>query len=203
MSLKEKFMKISSIQQQNNQNFRGKLIDKAAKMVIDHPKTTAFLAGASVITQKVVMSGSEAVIGPVMDVGIGKTLTKVAKEEDNRTNESSKAQAIRTFAQATGGTIVGVAVRAVCIGAMTALAACAGGKFAQKVAETVNPENAFDVAQNAKAWGKSLGGALSIFVMLFTNFLIDAPFINKINKWTTDFVNGLGKNKEPQQKEVK
>ena len=148
-------MKINSIQQQNRPNFKGNLIDKAAKLVIDHPKATAFLAGASVITQKVVMSGSEAVIGPAMDVGIGKVLTKVGKEEDNRTNESSKAQAIRTFAQATGGTIVGVAVRAVCIGAMTALAAKAGGKFAQKVAETVNPKNAYDVIQNAKNWGRS------------------------------------------------
>ena len=196
-------MKINNISQQNNRNFKGNLIDKAAKVVIDHPKATAFLAGASVITQKVVMSGSEAIIGPAMDVGIGQALTKIGKEEDNRTNESSKAQAIRTFAQATGGTIVGVAVRAVCIGAITALAANAGGKFAKKVAQTVNPKNAFDVTQNEKAWGKSLGGALSIFVMLFTNFLIDAPFINWINKKTTDFINGLGKNKEPQQKEVK
>ena len=195
-------MKINSINQQNNQNFKGKLIDNTAKMVIDHPKTTAFLAGASVITQKVIMSGSEAVIGPAMDVGIGKVLTKVGKEEDNRTNESSKAQAIRTFAQATGGTIVGVAVRAVCISAMTMLASKAGGNFAAKVAETAGELN-FDKMQNAERWGKSLGGALSIFVMLFTNFLIDAPFINWINKKTTDFVNGLGKNKEPQQKEVK
>lgn len=202
-------MKVNSIQQQpNNQNFKGRIIDKAAKFVIDHPGATAFLAGSSVIAQKVIMSGSEAVIGPAMDVGIGKALTAINDEKDNRTNESSKAQAIRTFAQSTGGTIVGVAVRAVCIGAMTALAAKAGGKIGEKVAETFNsnkidPKEVFKFQENAKAWGKSLGGALSIFVMLFTNFLIDAPFINKINKVTTDFVNGLGKNKEPQQKEVK
>jgi hypothetical protein len=84
------FMKINSINQQSNkQNFRGGLIDKGAQYDIDNPKTTAFLAGASVITQKVIMSSSEAVIGPVMDVGIGHTLTKAANEKDNRTNESS------------------------------------------------------------------------------------------------------------------
>ena len=201
-------MKVNSINQQTNrQNFKGSLIDKGAKFVIDHPKTTAFLAGSSVIAQKVIMSGSEAIIGPAMDVGIGHTLTKVANEKDNRTNESSKAQAIRTFAQATGGTIVGVVVRAVCIGAMTALAMKAGGKMGEEVAKVFNPnkldpKDVFKYQENASAWGKALGGALSIFVMLFTNFLIDAPFINKINKKVTDIVNGLNKDKQPQQKEA-
>ena len=85
---------------------------------------------------------------------------------------------------------------------MTLLASKAGGKMAQKVAETAG-DLAYDKAQNIKAWGKSLGGAFSIFVMLFTNFLIDAPFINKINKKVTDFIDNFEKNKETQQKEAK
>lgn len=210
-------MKINSIQQtnQNNrQNFRGSLADKAAKFIAERPVAVAALAGSSVIAQKVVMSGSEAVIGPAMDVGIGKAITKVTGETDGRTNESSKTQAIRTFAQSVGGTIVGVAVRALCIGASTALIAKVGAKAGEKVAtkasQLINPDK-FDKAKDnfkfqekMSSWGKSVGGAVAIGVMLFTNFIIDAPFINWINKKATDFIDGIGaKKQQKQQKEVK
>ena len=121
-------MKINSVQQQPN--FKGKIFDsigksitdKAGQAIINHPVAVAGLAGSSVIAQKIVMSGSEAVIGPVMDIGIGKAITKITNEKDGRTNQSSKVQAVRTFSQSVGGTIVGVAIRAVCIAG--AVAAC-------------------------------------------------------------------------------
>ena len=54
-------------------------------------------------------------------------------------------------------------------------------------------------------WGKNLGGAIATLVMLVTNFIIDAPFINWINKKATDVVDKFDKNKEQknQEKEVK
>ena len=205
-------MKINSINQQvNKQNFKGgNLCQKATEFITKRPGTVAALAGSSVVAQKVVMSSSEAIVGPLMDVGIGQAITKVTGETDNRTNESSRSQAVRTFAQATGGTIVGVAVRLACIAASTAFVAKKGAELGGKIAEVVNPEklnptklaDKFPFDQKKTAWGKSVGGALAIAVMLVTNFLIDAPFINWINGKVTNFLNDKDEQKK-QAKEVK
>ena len=205
-------MKINSINQQiGKQNFKGgNVYQKAADFITKRPGTVAALAGSSVVAQKIVMSGSEAVVGPLMDVGIGQAITKVTGETDNRTNESSKAQAIRTFAQATGGTIVGVAVRLACIAAATAFVAKKGADLGGKISEVINPEkldpsklkDKFPFDQKKISWGKSIGGALAIAVMLVTNFLIDAPFINWINGKVTNLLNKKDEQKQ-QAKEVK
>lgn len=192
-------MKLNSINNCNSkmQNFRGSLAEKTVKFASKHPEAIAALAGSSVIMQKIVMSGSEAVIGPAMDMGIGKIITDVTKEKDGRTMESSKLQAIRTFSQSVGGTIVGVVIRGLCIAGATALCMGAGGKVGQKLASKISDgsTNKFLQKENAVAWGKSIGGAVAIGVMMFTNFLIDAPFINVINKKVADFCN-KGKNPE-------
>lgn len=208
-------MKINSItQQQNRQSFNGSFKDSAANFLTKHPKAPAFiagLAGSSVIAQKVVMSGSEATIGPAMDIGVGKLITKFTDEKDDRTNQSSKVQAVRTFAQSVGGTITGVIIRGACIAASTAVLAGlgtkAGSKIGQLVSEGLKPEqNLYKYKEKMSAWGKSLGGAIAIGVMMFTNFIIDAPFINWINKKALDFVDGLENKKQEnkaEEKEVK
>lgn len=192
-------MKISSINQQNNQNFKG-----VASWIAKNPKVAASiagLAGSSVVGQKLVMTASEASIGPMMDIGIGKAITNIAKEEDNRTNESSRVQAIRTFSQSVGGTITGVIIRLACIGAMTAACAGLGKKAGSEIGKIISdngkikPENVYDFQENASKWGKNVGGALATAVMLVTNFVIDAPFINWVNKQVTNVVDNFGKNK--------
>lgn len=196
-------MKINSINQQTKQNFKANPIDWAAQKVAKNPSAVAWLAGSSVVAQKIIMSGSEATIGPLMDVGIGRAITKATGETDGRTNESSKVQAIRTFAQSTGGTIVGVIIRLICIGATTALFMKCGEKAGGKIAGIINEKeltkgkDAFLYDENMRKWGKNAGGALATFVMLGTNFLIDAPFINWINKKTTDIINKTGNKKQP------
>lgn len=202
-------MKLNSIQQQHNNTnraFQGKTYDKIAKKLADNPALVGMLAGSSVVAQKIVMSGSEAVIGPMMDVGIGQVITKVTDEKDGRTNDSSKVQAIRTFSQSVGGTIVGVIIRLLAIGATTALFAKFGEKAGGKIADVVNEakkdgkrlfskkENAFLYKDNMEKWGKSVGGAAATLIMLVTNFIIDAPFINFINKKVTDLVNNKSGN---------
>ena len=52
-------------------------------------------------------------------------------------------------------------------------------------------------------WGKTVGGAAATLVMLVTNFIIDAPFINWINKKATEVVDNTGNKKQNQAKEVK
>ncbi|MBR3604957.1 MAG: hypothetical protein IKL52_02895 [Candidatus Gastranaerophilales bacterium] len=200
-------MRINSIQQQNKQNFKGNIFDKATKFIADRPGAVAALAGSSVVAQKIIMSGSEAVVGPVMDIGIGKAITAATDEKDGRTNESSKVQAIRTFSQSVGGTIVGVAIRLACIGACTALFMKFGEKAGGAIAQIVNENNlskkadAYLYQDNMEKWGKNAGGAIATLVMLVTNFIIDAPFINWINKKTTEVVDNVGNKK--QAKEVK
>ena len=200
-------MKINSIQQQN---FKGRLADAATKsvgnLIAEHPVAVAGLAGSSVIAQKIVMSGSEAVIGPVIDIGIGKAITKVAKEKDGRTNQSSKVQAVRTFAQSVGGTIVGVAIRAICIAAAVKGCMTIGSKAGSELGKVLNPDKLSSGAQKYQysekmgAWGKALGGALATVVMLFTNFVVDAPFINWINTKTMEFVTKKPATKNIEQK---
>ncbi len=199
-------MKINSIRQQ--QNFKGGAADAAVNFIAKHQVGIAGLAGASVVAQKIVMSGSEAVIAPMIDVGIGEVITKTTNEKDNRTRQSSKTQAIRTHAQATGGTITGVAIRALCIAASTLLMSKLGEKTGSKIGEMINPEklssskNLYKYQENAAAWGKSIGGAAAIVVMMFTNFLLDIPLVNFINKKITDIVS-KDKNTSKQDKEVK
>ena len=130
-----KNMKIQSINR--NQNFKGFATD----FLMNNQNFVTGLAGSSVISQKVVMSGAEATIGPCMDVAIGKGITKIANEKDGKTNQSSKAQAIRTTSQAVGGTIVGVIIRGACIAAATALFSKVGEKAGGKIAQIINPEN--------------------------------------------------------------
>lgn len=194
-------MKINSIRQQSDkQNFRGfegkaakvvteKLGSQAANFIQKHPAFIAGLAGSSVVGQKIIMSGSEATIGPVMDIGIGKAITAAAGEHDERIKQSSKTQAIRTFSQSVGGTITGVAIRSIMIAAMTAVCMkageCAGKEFGKLIAGDAK-ENLYKLTENASSWGKALGGAVSIVVMMFTNFLLDVPLVNWINKKVTN-----------------
>lgn len=209
-------MKVNSINQQTQnfkkqQNFKGKgLSDALVDVVMKHPIAAATtLASSSAIAQKVVMSGSEALIGPFVDIATGRAITKITKEKDGRTNQSSKVQAIRTFAQAVGGTIVGVAVRAVCIGG----AGIALGKIAQKgtgqIAKIVNPNNIdktkdlFKYQENLDKWSKSVGGFVAILAMLVTNFVIDPPLINFINKKATNALDMVAQKNKKQAKEVK
>ncbi len=202
-------MKINNIN--NQQNFKGFNPSKIGGVLAQHPNAAVALAGSSVIMQKIVMSGSEAVIGPAMDIGIGKTITKITNEKDGRTNDSAKKQAVRTFSAAFGGTIVGIIIRALCIAGATALCSKAGGKLAESISYTVKDnfkDNKYINSENAKSWGKSIGGAVAIGIMLFTNFLIDAPLINKINTKVTEintkFANAKkAKNSETNNDEAK
>lgn len=206
-------MKVTNvkIQQANrNQNFRGSLTDTVANTFANNSKLVAGIAGlatSSVVGQKIVMSGSEAVVGPAMDIGIGKAITKVTNEKDGRTNQSSKVQAIRTAAQSIGGTITGVAIRMGCIALATLALSKAGQKGGSAIADTlldkgkISADNAYEFTEHMAKWGKTVGGAVAIAIMTVTNFIIDAPFINMINKKMTDIFDKKP-NKE-QGKEVK
>jgi len=194
-------MKIQSIQQQNN-SFRGNP-GKVADFFVKHPGVVAGLASASVITQKLVLSASELAVAPAMDIAIGKTITKITDEKDGRTNQSSKLQAIRTTAQTIGGTIVGIAVRAVCIGLMTSTFVKGGQKIGTELAKAVNPkstENLYEITKRAGKLGRDIGGALSVAVMMYTNFAIDVHLINYINKKISDGVDYVSESKKNKEK---
>lgn len=186
-------MKVNSIKQQN---FRGvgSLGDRLANTISKHPKVVSTIAGAlaasSVVSQKLVMSAGEVTIAPLVDIGVGKAITKLTDEKDGRTNQSSKVQAVRTIAQTVGGTMTGIVIRVACIAAATAACMWAGEKAGGKIAEVlaqgkdeiITPAQKFKYSEHMQKWGKSIGGALATGVMMFTNFIIDAPLINRINK---------------------
>lgn len=191
-------MKIQSIQQ-HNQNFKGGALQYASSFVAKHPEFILALAGSSVISQKMVMSTAEAGCGPLMDIEIGRVITEATGEKDGRTNQSAKVQAIRSFSQTVGGTITGIAIRALCIGGVTAAFMKGGQKAGNILANLANPkgeQNLYKYTQSAEAWGKSAGGALATIVMLFTNFLLDVPIVNAMNKKVTELVDKAQKSKE-------
>lgn len=196
-------MKVNSIQQQN---FRGGIGEKLAQKLANNPKlvgSIAGLAGCSVVAQKLVMSAGEATVGPVIDLGVGKAITKITNEKDGRTNQSSKIQAVRTFSQTVGGTMTGIVIRLACIGAATAACIWAGKKagegFGGKVADIltqadkgkVSTEDLYKYHEKMAAWGKNIGGAMATCVMMVTNFIFDVPLINAINKKVSSLV-GIG-----------
>lgn len=195
-------MKLQSIGQQNN-NFRGLNSSKLVKAIAEHPGVVATLASASVISQKLVLSASELALGPAMDIGIGKVITHAADEKDDRMNQSAKLQAIRTASQTIGGTITGVAVRAICIGLMTSIFMKSGQKIGTELYKAVNPKetkNLYELSQRAGKLGRDIGGALSVGVMMFTNFLIDIPIINFINKQISNGVDYISSHKQNKEK---
>ena len=188
-------MKIQSIQQPNN-SFRGD-ITKLTNFVANHPSLVAGIAGSSVAAQKMVMSASEVAFAPAIDIGIGKLITNITDEKDGRTNQSSQVQAIRTVAQTVGGTITGVAIRLLCIGAATAalqkLGSKAGGEIGKLISKTANK---YEIQKNAESIGKNVGGLVATFVMMVTNFVFDIPIINFINKKLSDVFLKDKENKE-------
>lgn len=183
-------MKIQSIQQQNS-SFRGIDIGSASNFIAKHPGFVAGVAGSSVAAQKMVMSASELAFAPAIDIGIGKAITKITNEKDGRTNQSSKVQAVRTVAQTVGGTITGVAIRLLCIGIATAAVAKLGSKAGEEIGKRIDISglhNKYEMHENAAALGRSIGGIVATFVMMVTNFVLDIPIINWINKKISNVV---------------
>ena len=149
-------MKISSIN--NQQNFRGNPTNFFSK----NAPAIAGLASASVVAQKLVMSAAEAGLGPVMDIGIGKTISTLAGEKDGRFEESSKVQAVRSFSQTVGGTITGVIIRAIAIGLATFGVIKAASKVGEKtggfLAKAINPngdKSSYLIDREGSAWGNN------------------------------------------------
>ncbi|MBD5401901.1 hypothetical protein HDR58_03740 [bacterium] len=106
--------------------------------------------------------------------------------------ETRKVSAARTVAKIIAGTLTGVAVRSGCIHGIDAFT-----KFASEVTpnmkfarlRTLFTPNGV-VLHDLNQYKKSLGTIVSLFVMLVTNFLIDAPltkfltnkFVDQIHK---------------------
>ena len=104
---------------------------------------------------------------------------------DERTKEVSAA---RTVAKIIAGTTTGVLVRYACIAAANALTH-KPGPGVKKISTLFYPKNSKITAKQLRKYINFMGTALSLGVMMFTNFLIDAPltkfltnrFIDKID----------------------
>ncbi len=106
-------------------------------------------------------------------------------DEDTR-----KVSAARTVAKIIAGTTTGVLIRSACIHAIDAFT-----KMPHEITEGMkfkkfrqlfmpNPKLINDLNQ----YKKSLGSILALFVMLFTNFLIDAPFTKYMTNKFIDMI---------------
>ncbi len=118
--------------------------------------------------------------------------------------ETRKVSAARTVAKIIAGTLTGVAIRSGCIHAIDAFT---------KHPEEITPDMKFKklrtlftpsegILKDLNQYKKSFGTIFSLFVMVITNFLIDAPltkfltnkFVDKINAQKSQPVSESGVN---------
>ena len=108
---------------------------------------------------------------------------------DERTKEVSAA---RTVAKIIAGTTTGVIVRYACIAAANALTH-KPGTGVKKISTLFYPKNSKITAKQLKKYINFMGTALSLGVMMFTNFLIDAPLTKFL---TNKFIGDIDKRKQ-------
>ena len=106
------------------------------------------------------------------------------KNVDEKTRKSSVA---RTIAKIIVGTTTGFAVRYACIKGIKYMSKLPSetrksGKFLKKVQTFFTPKdrNYFANADAREQYRNAMGTIFSLFVMLFTNFAIDAPCTKKL-----------------------
>ncbi len=118
-------------------------------------------------------------------------------DEDTR-----KVSAARTVAKIIAGTLTGVLIRSGCIHAIDAFT---------KYPSQITPDMKFKKLRSLFApsegllndlsyYKKSLGTIISLFVMVFTNFLIDAPLTKFL---TNKFVDKINEKKQAANKQTK
>ena len=118
-------------------------------------------------------------------------------DEDTR-----KVSAARTVAKIIAGTLTGVLIRSGCIHAIDAFT---------KYPSQITPDMKFKKLRSLFApsegllndlsyYKKSLGTIISLFVMVFTNFLIDAPLTKFL---TNKFVDRINEKKQAANKQTK
>ncbi len=124
-------------------------------------------------------------------------------DEDTR-----KVSAARTVAKIIAGTSTGVLIRYGCIKAIDAFT-----KFPEEITSvTKNPrlktfftpfEAIKDGLKDLRHYKSALGTLVSLGVMVFTNFLIDAPFTKFMTNKFVDKIHQKDKQKQAQNKEVR
>ncbi len=124
-------------------------------------------------------------------------------DEDTR-----KVSAARTVAKIIAGTSTGVAIRYACIKAIDAFT-----EFPEKItASTKHPclktfftpfEAIKDGLKDLRHYKSALGTLVSLGVMVFTNFLIDAPLTKFLTNKFVDRIHEKDKEKPVQNKEVR
>lgn len=168
-------------------NIGQNLYNKIPNRTIENPK---IIKGIQWVGQNISSPGNRLILGvsalmsqPFIDLHNKKV------DEDTR-----KVSALRTVAKIIAGTSTGVIIRWGCIKMLDYCTETAEGasKF-QKLflpnKELTKDLKAFD---NLKQYKKSLGTLISLGVMVFTNFLIDAP----LTKFLTNRFLEMKKHKE-------
>ena len=114
---------------------------------------------------------------------------------DERTKEVSAA---RTVAKIIAGTTTGVIVRYACIAAANAFTRKPGAGV-KKLSTLFYPKNSKITTKKLNKYINFMGTALSLGVMMFTNFLIDAPLTKFL---TNKFISNIDNKKALKNKSI-
>lgn len=165
---------------------KQRVVDVMPRMVVSNEKT---LKSLKWIGEKVSSPQNRLILG------ISALLSQPFIDLSNKKvdDETRKVSAARTVAKIIAGTTTGVAIRSACIHSIDALSVypedvSPNMKF-KKLRSLFAPSKG--LLENLNQYKKSLGTILSLVVMVFTNFLIDAPWTKFL---TNKFVDKIKKN---------
>lgn len=165
---------------------KQKVVDAMPRMIISDEKT---LNSLKWIGEKVSSPQNRLILGvsallsqPFIDLSNKKV------DEDTR-----KVSTARTVAKIIAGTLTGVAIRSACIHSIDAFT-----KYPDEITENMKFKKlrslfapSKGILKDLNQYKKSFGTILSLVVMVFTNFLIDAPLTKFL---TNKFIDGIKKN---------
>jgi|GEM_PF-1593181 hypothetical protein len=142
---------------------------KSIESLIAHPAVNRVIMGATAIVTQ-----------PVIDAHNPRV--------DEKTRKTSKN---RTMAKIIAGTGVGVIVRDLCYEVVQRMTNLEGkGKYSNALVPKAYLKDYISGVKNIKSYRNALSTIIAIFVMLFTNFLLDAPLTrlltNKFNAKTAE-----------------
>jgi hypothetical protein len=116
-------------------------------------------------------------------------------DEDTR-----KVSVARTVAKIIAGTLTGVLIRSGCIKAINSFSNLPTSQIITganpKLKTLFTPSEAFkNIATNLKKYREGYGTLLALFVMMFTNFLIDAPLTKVLTNKFVDVIRKIDNKK--------
>ena len=189
-------MSIGSVSNSISRNMTQRIVNIMPSMTVSNERALKSLKwiGEKVSSpeNRLILGGSALMSQPFIDLHNRKV------DEDTR-----KISAARTVAKIIAGTATGVLIRSGCIHAINAFT-----KLPSEITPNMKFKNlrtlftpSLGLCANLNKYKKAMGTILATVVMMFTNFLIDAPLTKFLTNKFIDRIHQDSSNNQPQSEE--